>query len=345
MYHNNLSHAKKRFEWVDSLKAIGMICIVIGHALNGVGIWKQLYGFHVPLFIAVSGMLYNPSSLKFKKYIKNKFKRIMVPYYFGSIISIGVYISIGKYIEEMPLTLRQCLYGMLWANGENGYMKWNLPLWYLPMFFLIQVFSYFVIKKNNTVYLLKVLFASVVIGSSLYYSGIVTNLFMGLETAIYLYPFFVIGKLINTFLKADLVHKNKRIISLVGILNFVLGIILISIQRNVDYVSDEYRNYFVFLIAATCVIFAITIFCDIHKLQHRLLLIIGENTLVILLFHKFPILFFEKVCPGLKYLYSINPEIWTIIITPVAIMLCLMLERGFSNIGFFLMEKCEVLNK
>ena len=61
---------RKRLEWIDALKGFAMICVVLGHAVDGyiraqlfpedVVLMKRLfdflYCFHMPLFFAISGI-------------------------------------------------------------------------------------------------------------------------------------------------------------------------------------------------------------------------------------------------------------------------------------------------
>ena len=62
----------QRFEWVDKLKGIAIVLVVLGHAISGSGvfdqdvipvIWDVVYkvinSFHMPLFFFLSGFLYN----------------------------------------------------------------------------------------------------------------------------------------------------------------------------------------------------------------------------------------------------------------------------------------------
>lgn len=87
---------KRRLLQFDIAKAICIILVAIGHYLpDGVPLWyKQIhdwiYMFHMPLFMFASGYIYNV----FKKdetygtFIWKKFRRLMVPYFFVSVLVI-----------------------------------------------------------------------------------------------------------------------------------------------------------------------------------------------------------------------------------------------------------------
>ena len=131
-------------------KAIGIMLIILGHTINTQNILRQiLYGFHVPLFIIVSGIMYHQTSKNFLEYLKYYFKKIFLPYYIFGFISIIIYTIMSNYIgETTPVPFLKCIVGLLWGNGENGLMRWNLPLWFLPMFFVIQISAYPIKRKK-----------------------------------------------------------------------------------------------------------------------------------------------------------------------------------------------------
>ncbi len=61
---NNCNTTKGFINWLASAKGIGVILVVIGHFLassNLVQLNKFIYTFHMPMFFAISGYLYNIS--------------------------------------------------------------------------------------------------------------------------------------------------------------------------------------------------------------------------------------------------------------------------------------------
>lgn len=52
--------SQKRIEWLDIAKGIGIILVVLAHFYQwvgiGVGVGKFIYSFHMPFFIALSGI-------------------------------------------------------------------------------------------------------------------------------------------------------------------------------------------------------------------------------------------------------------------------------------------------
>ena len=76
----------------------------------------------------------------------------MVPYLCFSVLSILAFAVLGKLasgglgIETESNSILPNLAGMLYGNGTSGYMRWNLPLWFLPCFFVAQMVFYGVLK-------------------------------------------------------------------------------------------------------------------------------------------------------------------------------------------------------
>ena len=67
-----------RLEWIDALRGLGILLVVLGHVPPSYYIEKAIYGFHMPLLFILSGYLWKKSkSLKIKKY----FQRLIIPYF------------------------------------------------------------------------------------------------------------------------------------------------------------------------------------------------------------------------------------------------------------------------
>ena len=62
----------KRNDFIDFLKGIGIILVVIGHVSQNERINDFIYSFHMPLFFFISGFLFN---YKKENFTKNKFKK------------------------------------------------------------------------------------------------------------------------------------------------------------------------------------------------------------------------------------------------------------------------------
>lgn len=84
---------KKRVEWVDTVKAIGIFLVFYGHYVENIGKdydsavglaqFKFIYSFHIPLFFVLSGFFFKESSNKSEKIITLFYQRIIPVLTFG----------------------------------------------------------------------------------------------------------------------------------------------------------------------------------------------------------------------------------------------------------------------
>lgn len=326
----------KRMQWVDALKAFGITMIILGHLLNGYGpVWKIVYGFHVPLFIFLSGITaHTRDNEKLHRYLIRKAKSILLPYYLWGIISIILYVILGsKFDGSKAITLSESIKGLLWGNAENGLMRWNAPMWYLPVFFVIQILGYFIIKIGiNRIKIICCLISTLGIAILLYHFEMITYLPFGIETALYLLPFYICGVVYRKYLENRHITNEVKYL-IIDILLICIGLIIILMQKNIDYICDQYRIYILFFIAAIMISVGLSGLFSKNPQYHSLVLRIGKDTLGILIIQRFPITFFEKICPGLKDLYKNSQGVGSVLITILVLVLCYCVTELILKIG------------
>lgn len=57
----------KRLQYLDLAKAVGMLCVLIGHSFISEKINTVIYAFHMPLFFFISGYLCKPQKSSIKE--------------------------------------------------------------------------------------------------------------------------------------------------------------------------------------------------------------------------------------------------------------------------------------
>lgn len=143
--------AKNRWPWVDYDKGISIILVGYGHcigSLNGYGIDLSaypffnyinvfLYGFRMPLFFIISGMLVNRSLTRkgLKEYIVNRSNNILYPLLIWGFIQITLLIFLYKYTNfthKEFINSKSYLY-LLTSPNRLGHF------WYLNALFFIGV--------------------------------------------------------------------------------------------------------------------------------------------------------------------------------------------------------------
>ena len=90
----------------------------------------------MPLFFFAGGYLYK-KDINIVRYIKHKFRSIMVPYFSFGLLVLMYWYFIERKFRASSQTLGEAFLGLL--SGEYQYLDFNVHLWFLPCFFLVVV--------------------------------------------------------------------------------------------------------------------------------------------------------------------------------------------------------------
>ena len=322
---------KKRIEYIDIMKAIGMILVIIGHINNfNQDIKPYIYAFHMPLFFFIYGFTKNEGNKKevhFKDIFKKRFRTLIIPYFLWAFLYVGI-------------SIKNILYIAFGSHISLKKIDGNSSLWYLPAFFLsVIIFEsiYYCLnikkieeKKCTYVYIITmivcIIISTILPNFSIGYLWGINVSFMG--TA-----FMIIGfyhkKIID---KIRLIEKNKCFLFVSTLLCF-LGTFLYKFN-NIDYVlmaENIYGNVLLFIISAiTGIWFILTFSILIDKmLKERIkkkLIFFGENTLCMFAMQKLPINFFMNISN-----YSNMNRIFGVTIVTILTLIILSLGIRFIN--------------
>lgn len=146
-------------EFINFLYVIGALLVVLGHATaNFLGNWgppnliesssavlvhDYIYTFHMPLFFCISGFVYkfNLQKSKYKEFIpfvKNKFKRLLIPYFVIGLLYVSpIKLIVGDY--TINGFIRDVFINIILAAGPS-------QLWYLFTLFNIFMIFFFLNK-------------------------------------------------------------------------------------------------------------------------------------------------------------------------------------------------------
>lgn len=329
---------EKRISWIDIAKAIGIFYIVLGHVYEDTTIFRIiLYLFHVPLFFILSGFTYHYYKDQ-KEFILKKLKQLYIPYILVSIISIFIYLILGNYIgENVSLnagSLIQSLYFMIYANTNYGVMMWNRPLWFIPALLvsLVIINLIEIIKNKPTKIIIVILLTA--LGMFCGYKQIYLPL--QTEGALSMLIWIYIGIYLKPYLVKDTIEFNFKWTA-ISIVLLVLGLTVGLINGSISVMSDQYGSNPLFYFIAAFSLSLVTIIISKMININKILEYIGRSTLFILLWHKFPILFFQKVIPGFNNILIgdnfILKNIVALIISIIAIASCLLLQFILKYLG------------
>lgn len=128
-----------RLNQFDILKGIGIILVMLGHAISGKGFAHNLiYGFHMPLFFFCSGFFFKDKSLK-ESTIKDV-KGLLIPWATFCCVLILCsfmlhFLSNGPAPQFQPL-------------NENCYILYY-TIWFLVCLFIVRLFYRLIVKMCN----------------------------------------------------------------------------------------------------------------------------------------------------------------------------------------------------
>lgn len=325
---------QKRLTYVDAARGFAMLAIVYGHASRDVGLLAQAaYSFHVPLCVFLTGWLYEFRDISLKDHLKKTAYRLLLPYGVFSILSMGIYLLMGKLaagaLGAEVYSLKENLLFM-----ARGLSIGNAPLWYLPFLFTSLLLLYFwgrLLRKwkvesgvqKALVILIPPALSVLLLG--LYGRCQFThpvNLPFGINNACFLFFFLWLGYVLK---KTVRLPKGKKWL-IPGFLLVGLSIFCaLRFNDEVEYMSfthSEYgRNIYVFYV--TALISCLGILWIFENLGScRLLSWFGRHSMAILVMHKFPVLFFQILLGDLPQRLGRGQWLFYLGISLISMVLC-----------------------
>lgn len=158
---NDLTQGKKRLQWIDIAKGIGIILVVIGHSKPPENILQIIRSFHMPLFFFVSGLVYHERSIDVYSSaarLKKDFVRLVIPY-IVSVCLVAVFLYFihaqGRkgYYDSMSSLFRSIMFGS--GSGHNG-IRLIGEVWFLLAMFWTRRIMDAVFLCENKIYRLMI---------------------------------------------------------------------------------------------------------------------------------------------------------------------------------------------
>lgn len=132
-------NGKVRYRYLDIARGLGIMLVIISHAH---GLSSYLINYYIPIFFIISGFTYC-SGRSYGENVGKKAKRLLIPYFVYSFVLLGIYMILGRSMEETKFSLfgilysRFCLYDMS-THTDNVFLFTiaNGAMWYLTAFFV-----------------------------------------------------------------------------------------------------------------------------------------------------------------------------------------------------------------
>ena len=134
----------RRIDYVDIMKAIGIVLVVVGHS-PGLNEYAKItiYSFHMPLFFFISGLLLSNEKLELKisDYFISQIRALGIPYLFFWFVSYLYWLPTHTLSASAPeyigIPWWGPIEGMLIGNGDTLYV--NVVLWFFTCLFVTSM--------------------------------------------------------------------------------------------------------------------------------------------------------------------------------------------------------------
>jgi polysaccharide biosynthesis protein PslL len=140
------STAAQRQAWLDVLKGIGILTVVVGHITFNKMLVAQIFMFHMPLFFLAGGWLHDAGAAP-RAFFHSKVRSLLLPYvcYLLILWPLELLMSVPADAEGGRWTWTQLvvpmLYGGRMLNGAAG------VLWFVTCYFLTQQLVHFLLRR------------------------------------------------------------------------------------------------------------------------------------------------------------------------------------------------------
>lgn len=256
----------KRYAWIDCMKGIGIILVVLGHIYrdNYVGLW--IYSFHMPLFFMLSGYLMYKKTVEWKcgvaSYLLKKTKVLLWPFVLFRVLLVGYWYVIESKFRELDLG----------------------PIWFLLVLYLVEIITFPIVSKFRKLKgggLLFVLSFSFLFLCARNYTSF-GWLLMWCNASIW----FVIGMLARGLEEMYNKSYSKKCVITLCLLLGGISAFAPMLNGNVSIFSSVTNNFLLYLffgIAGTLMVGMLCRTCIIHN---KVLEYYGKYSIIILAIHE-----------------------------------------------------------
>jgi acyltransferase len=279
-----------RVYWIDALKAIAIILVVIGHSPGIQGysyIVKYIYSFHIPLFFLISGILFDAKMVEndLSPFLKKQARGLLIPYFAWGFLTYIPWYVIARHFGSYPdLDPIKPLLGMLYGTGSGTWLIHNGALWFLPCLFVTRVIFFATIKFVPRSFLPIVLAFLMALGF-VCVKLVPFPLPWGLDIGLIAIGFFGVGFLLKDRL---LSFRLPSATYLIGILSILALIHFIAVFNNarISFAERAFGDILLFLGEASV---GIAFWFVIAKMipTSSIISLIGESTMMIFVLHAF----------------------------------------------------------
>ncbi|MED2944888.1 acyltransferase family protein [Bacillus swezeyi] len=273
---------RKRIDWIDASKGLGIILVVLGHTPTTDWLKTFIFSFHMPLFFFLSGIVYHDANMTFKSFLYKKMKTLLLPYFIFSVLAYLFWFLVERHFQfsgSSDVDPVVPFKGIFYSIPDNYMLTHNPALWFLTCLFIVEILFFCMkkwLKDRFIVY-------SVMLSAALGYFNdqyLEVKLPWNIEVALTAIVFYSAG----FFLRHSLKKLRHRKTVLLSLLFFILVGYLQSRNVRVDMRANEYGSMALFYITSFLGT-AGAVFTSFKLENVKLLQFLGKNSLIILVLH------------------------------------------------------------
>jgi polysaccharide biosynthesis protein PslL len=263
--------------WVDVLKGIGIVLVVLGHCPNPFN--KIIFMFHMPLFFFISGYLFKPNK-NIRDYFLNKIVHLIIPYVSFLILLYPVFNRINFKSIGLETFTEHVMKPLIGGRNLSGVLS---VFWFVTTLFLTQQLMNILMVKLNSLYL-------IIFSSLLLIMGYINSIYFpefwlpwNANVVFASLPIFHIGFLYNKFK----IKQNKLLLG--SLFLIVLMMTLYFSKNTYDMRNANYGIPVVTLFSS--IVFIVTLI-EFSKLISKISIIekplseLGKASMVIMFLHQ-----------------------------------------------------------
>ena len=321
---------ENRIHYIDVLKGLGIIIVVLAHMNTMPQVGGYFYLFHMPLFFFISGLLLSLEKYStYNSFVISRIKQLYIPYVVFYLLLYIYWVVIERPMRFLKMSQLDAFWGLFWGTDSSYWIYPGGVMWFVIAFFSLELIVFPIIKWCKIWYLKFIFFGLLTIGGLLCSKYHLFILPFSLPNSLLSLPFFVFGFLMRKHL---ILSKNIYLGSKLHILYMLVPFVvftcwqypwLCDLGKQTD-ISFLMCPHFYFFYTIPFVEIGLWLLISMLIGKNRLLEYLGRNTLPILAFHL-------PVSRALMYMsyriwgcdrYVIREDVFKSICLTIVVMLC-----------------------
>ena len=255
----------KRYAWIDCMKGIGILLVVLGHIYKDNYMGQWIYSFHMPLFFILSGYLMFNKTVDWKYggacYLVKKTKHLLWPFILFRVLLVIYWLMIESKFRELDLG----------------------PIWFLLVLYLVEVITFPITSKFRK---LKGLFLFVLSFSFLFLVARNYTSFGWLLMWCNASVWCVLGMLVKCIEEKYVRSCSKQMSIGICLLLGVFSTFAPMLNGNVSIFSSITNNFVLYLIFGIVGTIMVGLLCKTLILHNKVLEYLGIYSIIILAIHE-----------------------------------------------------------